>query len=133
MNTVGRTVSSISCSTNSLAAEVLTLNPTRFSSRAYVAVPPGWTDAVAAGVLPPLPELELLPPPHAATPSARAAAPTTTLVLRVNRVRMDTLPSCAGFHPAPLNGQARPPTGHAGAHGRKPGQDKGRRWGWTAP
>ena len=41
MKAWGHTMFMISCSTNSDAAEVLMLNPARFSSSAMVAVPPG--------------------------------------------------------------------------------------------
>ena len=45
MKAWGHTMFMISCSTNSEAAEVLMLNPARFSSSAMVAVPPEDDDA----------------------------------------------------------------------------------------
>ena len=51
MKTCGHTMFMISCSTYSLAAEVLMLNPARFSSSAMVAVPPEDEDAFVAAPL----------------------------------------------------------------------------------
>ena len=48
MKAWGHTMFMISCRTNSEAAEVLMLNPARFSSSAMVAVPPDDDDFVAA-------------------------------------------------------------------------------------
>ncbi len=81
MYACGQTRFMISCRTNSLEADVLMLNPARSSSRAMVAVPPVFTEAVLLALVVGLDEPELLQ-------AASRIAPMPTIVTAAIHLRL---------------------------------------------